>query len=805
MPRAAVVDPLHTTVADLVVGGETLTPSFAQLSVRWVVLPQVLGPRSLAAHDLDGDGDLDVVVSTSGDVRDDDEAGPSEETMTKHSKDDRAFRSPLQRTASWWGLFGVATALSLDAQAQVGDRYCDSTVNSTGQTAAMTAEGSLDVSENDLTLRCDGLPNASFGYFLVSTERASVPGAGGSSGRLCLGGAIGRYAGNVLQAGATGDVALALDLMSVPNPLGSFAVAANSTLNFQYWYRDAIAGGGATSNYSNGHSLTMRPGPSYSGAFFPTGGTVGAVVVADLDRDGRLDTLVKSGGTRVAFLANRANGLLDLPVFTETGTTGRYMAVEHIDFDGLLDLVILDASSQAVFVFPGNGDGTFGLAATTLLPDQAISLEVVDLDMDGANDVVVGGARGLGLLFNDGLGALAYHSTLPIPQSLFGGSEGLSVADLDGDGAQDLVATHRDRVATYLQSSPRTFDPPTYWLVGGDAPKDVEALDLFNDGDVDLVVVETQSMTHTLVVLEGDGTGNFTTTATTSLPAPPSAISAYDPDSDGDLDLLVRFRNVAVLTMVENLGAGSLGVPARIALQAYAVGVGLGDLDGDSRTDLVVGQFGRSEVGLVMGGPAGVPAGLGSFPLWTDVVGVAMLDGDASPEVVITTQDGHAIYSVVGPGSLALRGVVGLGAGGNGRLYDLDGDGLLDLVTSLFVPGDGSRITPHYGLGGGQFMAAPAILPSYHCTDYELGDVDLDGRDDIVSVADASSVAVNRSTAPRQFAVSVNYPCGLGASLLELADLDEDGDLDVVVMTGQLRFAVLFNQGDGTFAGLLLL
>ena len=141
-----------------------------------------------------------------------------------------------------------------------GANYCGPAVpNSTGVPAALNATGSDIVAANQLTLTAQSLPQNTFGFFLTSRTQGLVQSPGGSAGRLCLGGAIGRYVapGQVQNSGALGAFSLALDLTQTPTPTGAVAIQPGETWNFQAWFRDA-QGGAATSNFTDGLAVQFR-------------------------------------------------------------------------------------------------------------------------------------------------------------------------------------------------------------------------------------------------------------------------------------------------------------------------------------------------------------------------------------------------------------------------------------------------------------------------------------------------------------------------------------------------------------------
>ncbi len=145
------------------------------------------------------------------------------------------------------------------SNAGIGTNYCNANNNSTGRSGKINGAGSASVASNNLTLEASDLPNNAFGFFLTSATQGFTQNPGGSSGNLCLGGAIGRYVGpgQIKNSGATGEFALLLNLAQTPTPSGFTSVIAGQTRNYQAWYRDAVSGT-ATSNFTNGLSVTFN-------------------------------------------------------------------------------------------------------------------------------------------------------------------------------------------------------------------------------------------------------------------------------------------------------------------------------------------------------------------------------------------------------------------------------------------------------------------------------------------------------------------------------------------------------------------
>ena len=141
----------------------------------------------------------------------------------------------------------------------VGAGYCTANPNSSGVPGRMVGTGSALVADNDLTVTAVDLPMNVVGFAIVSRDQGFVANPGGASaGNLCLGGSIGRYIPQVSNSGSTGQIVTVADLSALPQPNGPVAALPGETWNFQLWHRDSTAIGSATSNFTQGLSVTFQ-------------------------------------------------------------------------------------------------------------------------------------------------------------------------------------------------------------------------------------------------------------------------------------------------------------------------------------------------------------------------------------------------------------------------------------------------------------------------------------------------------------------------------------------------------------------
>lgn len=592
------------------------------------------------------------------------------------------------------------------------------------------------------------------------------------------------------------------------------------------------------------------------------------LIPADVDGDGDLDLVARSGAGSVVSYLNQSGFFFS---FAFPATTGSTVAIECADVngDGRTDIIVGELATSLIEptwkVAIASGTGGFQ-GVSSFLPaglEVALAIRADDLDLDGDDDLILlrRGSPELQLL--EAIGPLTFAPPVTIPLPGLFDPELIDVVDIDGDGRLDVLYQAFDfsvpgPVRRWIRNlGGLAFAAPEVAFLG-QFFRDIEFSDFDGDGIPEAVAAARYELERAVHFASPGTEPLFTRGASAS--TNPSALHDYavaDIDGDGDLDVLAQLQPSGQLHWLENLG--DLRIMPAVGLQAewlngrivavedmngdgeidvllrravftgqgpvfelaiaYAVsfpnfapieviatvtGVSsdfsIGDEDGDGDLDLLV-------VSLVSNGPRTVAVRNDGVTFTSRVVTPDIAQGSRQ---VFVEANGDALRDVVevGPGGAAVRLNLGGFAFGAPTVFQA-GDPGVRPVASFDVNGDGFEDVLAKGLvgpwhwaaadGSGGFSTFAALVGLDRGQGIDGADLNGDGLVDLVTYEPS-----NGNPTP---AAHLRRPGGTYASPEELfdrpylrpinavlADMDGDGDIDLLLDTSSIAF---MREGNG--------
>ena len=549
-----------------------------------------------------------------------------------------------------------------------------------------------------------------------------------------------------------------------------------------------------------------------------------SMMSGDLNNDGNQDVVTINGdglsSSVDVFLGKDDGSLQPETTYPLPNAIANYGALDTMDSDSTLDLVVGvgSAGTFQFFIFPGKGDGTFNTPNTFTPPANSVSFNdlfiTADLNGDGHKDILT--SRGqLFLGAGDGKTFTAKGQVIAPPQnpsSFY--APGMVAADFNHDGKLDLATDDGITIRIFLGNGDGTFTvgaayaaiPNTGLLV---------ATDLDGDGNLDLFSGLGNSgayggdnfLPSQAYALLGNGDGTFQ--GAPSLPINYTGTNIADLNGDGRMDIVgieTAFPQTTLTTfLAQSNGVLKSGAQLVVPSNQGVDSVALGDFDGDKVPDVIFLTTLNGTQGLYLA----LGSGDGSFGTPTLI-----------PTPSLTTPPGF-------DNDLVLTGL---------RVGDFNHDGKLDIIYN-FSDEDFSKnlnlvgFAVQLGDGKGNF-AAPVVTTTYSSVTPPLfafsntlsavADVNKDNFPDVFLVAPSTIMDATAQAqvqlflangdgsfkAPAILTLTDNirppFPDGSLGSPLAIADLNGDGNLDIVASGSSTdgtepEVAIALGNGDGRF------
>ena len=393
--------------------------------------------------------------------------------------------------------------------------------------------------------------------------------------------------------------------------------------------------------------------------------------------------------------------------------------------DGYDDLVVVGSESSNLSVLLGGPDGLNLTNHHGLRDDgNALDVKVVDANDDGHLDVFVRDYRDTHLYRGRGDGSFDLGQLIPIDV------EDVAIIDVNRDGHSDLLGLDRSGFVSVLANTNDSYDLPlAFPRTESSAAVAATLADFNEDGVSDLVIAHRMD---NLTVLRGLPDGSFERDSRLQLAAAGASydIISVDLDDDGILDLLTANPGSASWNWLRGLGEASFAEPVMFRdLNAHSIAAD--DINDDGRLDVVVGHGAYQGLSVWLGTEDGLPELSSRIPLPESRITKTLVLGDLNEDEILDI----VAHSLAGEITL----LKGDGAGGfsAGETIDASAGSLLvedlnaDTHLDLAVTSGGVAI--YYGAGDGTFEAPVSVTESLHPSVNAAGDVNQDGKPDLLA------------------------------------------------------------------------
>lgn len=323
----------------------------------------------------------------------------------------------------------------------------------------------------------------------------------------------------------------------------------------------------------------------------------------DLDGDGQRDIIIANYGSNTVSTF-RNTSISGTPSFSAkidfaTGNNPYAVIVRDMNGDGKPDIVVANYGSNSFSVLSNTSSGTGTISFATKVDfstgTQPANIQIRDFDGDGKPDVAIAnyGSNSISLFRNTSVGNTV---SFALKTDLISGinPNSLASADFDGDGKFEIVAANygSNSISIFKNLSTNgnlSFATKLDYSTGAN-PSKIAINDLNGDGQLDIVTANVSDATVSVLENKSDGTSiSFATSVEFATGNQPRSVSIADFDNDGRPDIATGNYSDNTVTILKNQMMGAL--PLKLLSFTSATKTNQIELYWQTDTELNVSRF----------------------------------------------------------------------------------------------------------------------------------------------------------------------------------------------------------------------
>ncbi|UOE50107.1 FG-GAP-like repeat-containing protein [Mucilaginibacter sp. SMC90] len=346
------------------------------------------------------------------------------------------------------------------------------------------------------------------------------------------------------------------------------------------------------------------------------------VAIKDLDGDGKPDiVVVNSGNDNVSFFKNNSEpGAPSFALATQKAVNNysNGLTVDDLDGDGKPDVVVANFSNNTISIFKNtsaNNQINFDNAITFNTGQSPYAIAIADFNGDGKPDLAVTNEYSypsyISVYTNSTTqnGQISFLAERDFPSLT--NSRGISATDVDLDGKADIIVASQDGFVSVFKNtsagSTINFDAKIDYNVpsSGGGAESIVVLDFDGDLKPDIAVADNNLPGSVSVWKNNSSVGSvsFVSRQDFSTGQNPFSICAGDINGDGKPDLAVTNQvDNTISVLINSSSSGNIMFNSKLNFPTgdYPRSANMGDIDGNGRPDLIVGNNAGSTVSILL-------------------------------------------------------------------------------------------------------------------------------------------------------------------------------------------------------------